>query len=182
MPLQSLKVSGTLYSEVAMKADKKTVFKNHVTRLKAGDSAPDFCLPDESGKIHCLKDYKGSKLVLYFYPADATPTCTEEACNLRDNFDALSQKGLKILGVSKDDIRSHQKFIAKHKLPFSLLADTELKMIRDYDVWGAKQFMGKLFDGIARTTFLISETGKIERVITKVKSKMHAAQLSDPVL
>ena len=158
---------------------KKETFKNHVTSLEAGTKAPDFTARDENGKSIRLSDFKGKKLVLYFYPADLTPTCTEEACNLRDHFKELKKKGYEVLGVSKDDERSHLKFQAKHQLPFSLLADTGLELIKAYDTWGKKQFMGKIFDGIARTTFLISENGIIERVISKVKSKAHYDQIVD---
>jgi peroxiredoxin Q/BCP len=160
-----------------MKAEKKDVFKNHVSALKEGMKAPDFSLKNEQGETRSLKDFKGKKLVLYFYPADLTPTCTEEACNLKEHYTELKKKGYEVIGVSKDDERSHQKFIAKHKLPFSLLADTELEAIKAYDTWGKKQFMGRIFDGIARTTFIISERGMIEKVITKVKSKEHTDQI-----
>ena len=160
-----------------MTTKQKEVFKNHVSRLEAGMKAPDFRVNDEQGRVRSLKDFKGRKLVLYFYPADATPTCTEEACNLRDQYAELRKKGYEVIGVSKDDEHSHRKFIARQKLPFSLLADTELELIKAYDTWGKKQFMGRIFDGIARTTFLISEEGIIERVITKVKSKEHSRQI-----
>jgi peroxiredoxin Q/BCP len=160
-----------------MKAEKKAVFKNHQTSLKPGMKAPDFKLKDETGRIRTLQDFKGKKLVLYFYPADLTPTCTEEACNLRDHYPELKIKGYEILGVSKDEERSHQRFITKHKLPFSLIADPDLEAIKAYDTWGKKQFMGKIFDGIARTTFIISGNGILERVITKVKSKEHTHQI-----
>jgi peroxiredoxin Q/BCP len=156
---------------------KKETFKNHVTSLKVGEKAPDFKAKDETGKQISLADFKGKKLVLYFYPADLTPTCTEEACNLRDHFPELKKKGYEVIGVSKDDERSHLKFIAKHGLPFHLIADTELDLIKKYDTWGKKQFMGRIFDGVARTTFIISEKGIIEKVITKVKSKEHYSQI-----
>jgi peroxiredoxin Q/BCP len=151
--------------------------QNHVTRLKAGDKAPDFKEKDEKGNIVSLKDFKGRKLVLYFYPQDNTPTCIKEACNLRDNYSKLFKKGYAILGVSADEEKKHRKFIEKFDLPFPLLADTEKRVIRDYDVWGPKQFMGRIFDGINRTTFVIDEKGIIEKVITKVKSGEHADQI-----
>ena len=151
--------------------------KNHTTGLKAGDKAPHFEGKDESGKIVSLKSYAGKKLVLYFYPKDNTPTCTIEACNLRDNYGALKKKGYAILGVSADDETKHLKFINKFDLPFQLLADVDMKVIKAYDVWGKKQFMGKIFDGINRTTFVIAEKGKIEKVITDVKSKNHTEQI-----
>ncbi|MFI5149160.1 MAG: thioredoxin-dependent thiol peroxidase [Bacteroidia bacterium] len=160
-----------------MVAKNKEPFRNHTTSLKEGMKAPDFKIRDEQGREQSLKDYKGKKLVLYFYPSDGTPTCTEEACNLRDHIGELKKQGYEVIGVSQDDERSHQKFITKHKLPFSLLADTELELARSYDTWGKKQFMGRIFDGIARTTFLISEKGIIEKVIAKVKAKEHAAQV-----
>ncbi len=151
--------------------------KNHTTGLKAGDKAPNFEGKDESGKIVSLKSYAGKKLVLYFYPKDNTPTCTIEACNLRDNYGALKKKGYSILGVSADDETKHLKFINKFDLPFQLLADVDMKVIKAYDVWGKKQFMGRIFDGINRTTFVIDEKGKIEKVITDVKSKNHTEQI-----
>ncbi|MFL5763380.1 MAG: thioredoxin-dependent thiol peroxidase [Bacteroidia bacterium] len=148
-----------------------------MTRLKAGDKAPEFKEKDEEGNWVSLKDFKGKKLVLYFYPNDDTPTCTKEACNLRDNYSLLKKKGYKILGVSADTEKKHQKFIKKFDLPFPLLADTEKKVIHAYDVWGPKLFMGRIFDAIARTTFVIDEKGMIEKVITKVKSGEHAEQI-----
>jgi peroxiredoxin Q/BCP len=163
-----------------MEAKNKETFKNHITSLKEGMKAPDFKVRDEQGNVRTLEDFKGRKLVLYFYPSDGTPTCTEEACNLRDHIGELKKKGYEVIGVSPDHERSHQKFIAKHHLPFSLLADTELELARSYDTWGKKQFMGRIFDGIARTTFLISEKGIIEKVITKVKAKEHAGQVLAP--
>lgn len=151
--------------------------KNHTTGLKAGDKAPNFEGKDESGKIVSLKSFAGKKLVLYFYPKDNTPTCTVEACNLRDNYSLLIKKGYSILGVSADEEKKHLKFIQKFDLPFQLLADVDMKVIKAYDVWGKKQFMGRIFDGINRTTFVIDEKGKIEKVITDVKSKNHTEQI-----
>ena len=151
--------------------------KNHTTGLKAGDKAPNFEAKDQNGKTVSLKEFAGKKLVLYFYPKDNTPTCTVEACNLRDNYGALKKKGYSILGVSADDEKKHLKFIEKFDLPFQLLADVDMKVIKAYDVWGKKQFMGKIFDGINRTTFVIDEKGKIEKVITDVKSKNHTEQI-----
>lgn len=148
-----------------------------MTTLKQGDKAPAFKAKDQDGSLHQLKDYKGQKLALYFYPRDNTPTCTVQACNLRDNFEALKKAGITILGVSTDDEKSHKKFETKHQLPFPLLEDSAHKMVNDYGVWGPKKFMGKEFDGTHRTTFLIDENGKIAHVIEKVKSKEHAAQI-----
>jgi thioredoxin-dependent peroxiredoxin len=150
---------------------------NHITHLKAGDKAPDFKANDQNGDVISLKDYKGKKLVLYFYPKDDTPSCTNEACNLRDNFAALKKKGYAIVGVSADEEKKHKKFIAKYDLPFSLIADTDKKVIDAYDVWGEKKFMGRIFDGIVRTTFVINEKGIIEKVITNVKTKNHTEQI-----
>jgi len=158
--------------------------KNHTTGLKAGDKAPDFKGKDENGKLVSLKSFAGKKLVLYFYPKDNTPGCTVEACNLRDNYSGLKKKGYSILGVSADEELKHLKFIEKFDLPFSLLADVDLKVIKAYDVWGPKKFMGKTYDGINRTTFVIDEKGKIEKVITDVKTKNHTEQIleSDKVI
>lgn len=151
--------------------------KNHTTRLKAGEMAPHFSGKDQNGKKISLKDFAGKKLVLYFYPKDNTPTCTVEACNLRDNFAQLKKKGYSVLGVSADEEKKHLKFVEKFDLPFQLLADVNMEAIKAYDVWGKKQFMGKVFDGINRTTFIIDEKGKIEKVITDVKSKNHTEQI-----
>lgn len=157
---------------------------NHTTSLKAGDKAPDFKAKDQNGKIVSLKDIlvktplgSGKKLILYFYPKDDTPTCTNEACNLRDNFSSLKKKGYTIIGVSADEEKKHLKFIKKYDLPFQLLADTDMKVIKAYDIWGTKQFMGRIYDGINRTTFVIDEKGIIEKVITDVKSKEHTEQI-----
>ena len=151
--------------------------KNHTTGLKEGVKAPDFKIKDQNGKIVSLKDFAGKKLVLYFYPKDNTPTCTVEACNLRDNYSELKKKGYAVLGVSADEEKQHLKFIQKFDLPFQLLADVNMEVIKAYDVWGLKQFMGKIYEGINRTTFVIDEKGKIEKVITDVKSKNHTEQI-----
>lgn len=148
-----------------------------MTTLKPGDQAPDFSGLNEKGETVSLKDFKGKKLVLFFYPKDNTPTCTVEACNLRDNYQELKDKGYELLGVSPDSQKKHQNFIDKHELPFPLLADTELEVIKAYEVWGPKKFMGREFDGLHRTTFVIDEKGVIEEVFKKVKSKAHAAQI-----
>ena len=148
-----------------------------MTHLKAGDKAPDFKSINEKGEEIQLSDFSGSKLILFFYPHDNTPTCTIEACNLRDHYKDLKSQGFELLGVSSDSSRKHSNFIKKFKLPFSLLADTELEVIKAYDVWGPKKFMGREFDGLYRTTFVISEEGIIEKVIQKVISKNHASQI-----
>lgn len=148
-----------------------------VTNLKVGEKAPNFKTTDQDGNEIKLSDFKGKKLILYFYPKDSTPTCTVESCNLRDNYKMLQKKGFEVLGVSADTAKRHQNFIAKNELPFPLLMDTEMKIINDYQVWGPKKFMGRTFDGIHRTTFVIDEKSKIELVVDKVKSKTHAEQI-----
>ena len=153
-----------------------------MTHLKAGDKAPNFSGVNENGEKVALKDFKGKKLILFFYPKDNTPTCTVEACNLRDNYTMLKEKGYALLGVSPDTQKKHQNFIKKFDLTFPLLADENLETIKAYDVWGPKKFMGKEYDGLHRTTFVIDEKGKIEQVITKVKSKDHAAQILEDVV
>lgn len=146
-------------------------------KLQRGDKAPAFKIADQNGDVHSLSDYKGKKVVLYFYPKDNTPTCTVEACNLRDNFSALKKKGIVVLGVSPDDVKKHKKFEEKFDLPFTLLADTEKEMANAYGVWAPKKFMGREFLGILRTTFLINEKGKIDHIIEKVVSKDHTNQI-----
>lgn len=148
-----------------------------MTTLKPGDKAPDFKGKDENGKEIKLSDYKGNKLVIYFYPKDSTPGCTSQACNLRDNYDVLLSKGYKVVGVSADSEKSHQKFIEKNNLPFPLIADTEKEILKAFGVWGPKKFMGKTYDGIHRTTFVIDEKGVIEEVIEKVDTKNHTTQI-----
>lgn len=148
-----------------------------MTHLKEGDKAPDFTGVDENGDPIRLSDFQGKKLILFFYPKDNTPTCTTEACNLRDNYEMLREKGYELLGVSPDSPRKHQNFIKKHSLPFPLLADTEKNTVRAYGVWGPKTMFGKIFEGVYRTTFVIDEKGKIEKVFTKVESKTHARQI-----
>lgn len=148
-----------------------------MTHLKKGDKAPDFKGTDQNGNIVSNNDFTGHKLIIYFYPKDNTPGCTAQACNLRDNYDILMEKGYKVLGVSADSEKSHQKFIEKHQLPFPLIADTDKEMLKAYGVWGPKKFMGRTFDGIHRTTFVINEKGIIEEVIEKVNTKDHTAQI-----
>lgn len=150
---------------------------NHVTSLKVGDKAPNFKGKDQNGKSISLKDFSGKKLVLYFYPKDDTPGCTAESCNLRDNYEGLIKKGYAIVGVSADDEKQHKKFIEKYQLPFPLIADVDLEVIKAYDVWGYKKFMGKEYDGIVRTTFVIDEKGILEKVITEVITKDHTTQI-----
>ena len=148
-----------------------------MTTLKEGDNAPDFSGIDQNGNKISMEDYKGSKVIIYFYPKDDTPGCTAEACNLRDNYSALLKAGYNIIGVSADDEKSHQKFIKKFKLPFPLIADTDKIIIMKYGVWGRKKFMGREFDGILRTTFIINESGIIEKIISNVDTKNHTKQI-----
>jgi len=145
--------------------------------LKPGVKAPDFTTTDQDGKKVKLSDYRGRKVVLYFYPRDMTPGCTAEACNLRDNYKALQKAGYEILGVSTDTEKSHQKFIAKEKLPFRLLSDTDKTLHNKYGTWVEKSMYGRKYMGTARKTFLIDEAGKIEDIIEKVNTKEHAAQI-----
>jgi thioredoxin-dependent peroxiredoxin len=145
--------------------------------LKPGDKAPKFKTTDEQGKPVSLGDYKGMKLVLFFYPADNTETCTVEACNLRDGYMVLRNAGYELLGVSPDSAKKHQGFIKKHSLPFPLLMDEDLKIIKAYGVWGPKVTFGKAYDGLLRTSFIINRKGVIERVIFPVESKRHTEQI-----
>lgn len=145
--------------------------------LNTGDTAPQINALDQDGNPVSLADFKGFKVIIYFYPKDNTPGCTAQACNLRDNYEALLQKGYKILGVSADSQKSHQGFISKFDLPFPLIADVEKKMLQDYGVFGPKKFMGKTYDGIHRTTFVIDENGLIERIIKDVDTKNHTKQI-----
>lgn len=146
-------------------------------QVKVGMPAPDFEGRDQNGRLVSLKSFRGKKLAVYFYPKDLTPTCTVQACNLRDNYGLLAQNSIAVLGISPDTEALHTKFIAKHNLPFSLLVDTDRKMAQDFGVWRLKKFMGREYVGIVRTTFLIDENGIIEKIIDKVVSKNHAAQL-----
>lgn len=145
--------------------------------LKTGDQAPKFTSKDQNGNTVSLDQFKGQKVVLYFYPKDDTPGCTAEACDFRDNYQGLKAKGIEVLGVSVDDEKSHQKFINKHSLPFTLLADTDKAIVEAYGVWGEKNMYGKKYMGTNRTTFVIDETGKIEHIITKVDTKSPTAQV-----
>ncbi|MEO8417092.1 MAG: thioredoxin-dependent thiol peroxidase, partial [Ginsengibacter sp.] len=136
-----------------------------------------FKAKDQNGNAVSLSDFKGKKVVLYFYPEDDTPTCTVEACNLRDNYSALQQAGLVVLGVSPDDEKKHKKFEAKYKLPFTLLADPGKKIIEKYGVWGEKNLYGRKYMGLHRTTFLIDEKGIIKKIFKKPKSKIHSEEI-----
>jgi thioredoxin-dependent peroxiredoxin len=148
-----------------------------MTKLKIGDIAPQINAPDQNGKIINLNDYKGKKVIVYFYPKDDTPGCTAEACDLRDNYNLLLAKGFEIIGVSSDSDKSHKKFIEKYKLPFPLIPDIDKKIINAYRVWGEKSMYGKTFEGILRTTFIISGDGKIENIFEKVDTKNHSLQI-----
>jgi len=145
--------------------------------LQVGDPAPAFSVKDQDGKEVKLSDLKGEKVVLYFYPKDNTPTCTNQACNIRDNYGSLLKKGYKVFGVSPDSEKSHQRFIKKHNLPFPLLADTEHKMVEAYGVWGEKTLFGRSYMGVLRTTFVIDKKGIIEEIISKVESSKHTDQI-----
>jgi thioredoxin-dependent peroxiredoxin len=147
------------------------------TTLIPGSKAPDFKAKDQDGSVVSLKDYKGKRVALYFYPKDNTPTCTTQACNIRDNFALLKKAGIIVIGVSIDTEKSHKKFEQKFQLPFALVADLERKIVEAYGVWGLKKFMGREFDGTHRVTFLINEKGIIEHIIDKVKSKDHVGQI-----
>ena len=145
--------------------------------LSEGDKAPSFRSTDQNGKPVSLSDFKGKKVVLYFYPEDDTPTCTVEACNLRDNYSLLKQKGMVILGVSPDDEKKHKKFEQKFDLPFTLIADSDKKIIDKYGVWGEKNLYGRKYMGLHRTTFLIDEKGIIKKIFKKPRSKMHSEEI-----
>jgi thioredoxin-dependent peroxiredoxin len=148
-----------------------------MTTIKPGDKAPAFSATNEKGEIITLEQFRGRKLVLYFYPKDDTPGCTAQACSLRDHHDHLLAQGYAVLGVSPDSEKKHQKFIDKYELPFSLLADPEARILQDYGVWGLKKFMGREYMGVHRTTFIIDEKGIVSDVIEKVDTKEHAGQI-----
>lgn len=148
-----------------------------MTTLKVGDKAPNFSAKDQDGHTHSLEDYAGKKLVIFFYPKASTPGCTAEACNLRDHWSSFQSQGYEILGVSADSAKRQQNFKSKYELPFPLLADENKDVITAFGVWGPKKFMGKEYDGIHRTTFVVNENGVLNDVITKVKTKAHAEQI-----
>ena len=147
------------------------------TNLKVGDPAPSFSGTDENGSAVQISDFQGKKLVLFFYPKDNTPGCTKEVCNLRDSYETLIESGYVLLGVSADSQKKHQNFIKKFDLPFHLLSDPDHQVIQAFGVWGRKKFMGREYDGILRTTFVINEIGVIERIIKKVKTGSHSQQI-----
>lgn len=145
--------------------------------LKVGDKAPEFTSVDQNGNKVSLKDFAGKKVVIYFYPKDNTPGCTAQACNIRDNYSTIQDQGIVILGVSADTEKKHQNFIEKFDLPFALLADTEKELLNLYGVWGEKKFMGKVYDGIHRTTFILNESHEILSIIEKPKTKDHTREI-----
>ncbi|WP_268845988.1 thioredoxin-dependent thiol peroxidase [Flavobacterium aestivum] len=148
-----------------------------MTILKKGDQAPNFSCLDQDGKLHQLADYAGKKLVVFFYPKASTPGCTAEACDLRDNFERFQANNYALLGVSADSAKAQAKFKDKYEFPFPLLADVDKSVISAFGVWGPKKFMGREYDGIHRTTFIIDENGIIDEVISEVKTKAHANQI-----
>lgn len=149
----------------------------NTSKLIPGEQAPAFSALDQNGETVTLEQYKGKKLVLFFYPKDNTPGCTAEACDLRDNHERFLKEGYEIIGVSADSQESHQKFISKFDLPFKLISDVDKNLLKDYNVWGEKNLYGRKYMGIFRKTFIISEEGIIERIIEKVKTKEHTAQI-----
>ena len=145
--------------------------------LETGTVAPEFTLPDQNGELHSLADYKGKKIILYFYPKDNTPGCTKQACGFAERYPQITEKGAIVLGVSKDSVASHKKFEEKYGLPFTLLSDTELEVIKAYDVWQEKKNYGKVSMGVVRTTYLIDEEGIIVKAFGKVKAAENAEQM-----
>jgi peroxiredoxin Q/BCP len=148
-----------------------------MSKLQIGDEAPAINATDQNENSINLESYRGKKVVLYFYPKDMTPGCTAQSCNLSDNYKLLLAKGYDVLGVSCDSVKRHQKFIAKHDLPFNLISDEDHKVVNDYGVWQLKKFMGREYMGIIRTTFIIDENGLISDIISKVNTKEHTAQI-----
>ncbi len=149
--------------------------------LTEGQKAPDFKAKDQNGKIISLSDFSGKDVILYFYPKDDTPGCTAEACSFRDNYQSLLKEGFEVLGVSTDDEKSHQKFITKYSLPFSLIADTDKKIVEAYGVWVEKNMYGKKYMGVARKTFIIDRNGLIKKIIDKVDTKNSSGQVLDSI-
>lgn len=145
--------------------------------LKEGDLAPAIKAVDQSGELITLEEYRGKKIVLYFYPKDNTPGCTAESCDLRDNYSQFIEKGFDVIGVSADSEKSHQKFISKYNLPFRLISDEDKKVLKDYNAWGEKKMYGKSYMGVLRKTYIIDEKGYVEKIIEKVKTKEHSRQI-----
>jgi peroxiredoxin Q/BCP len=148
-----------------------------MAELKEGAKAPAFKGVDQNGQPISLADFKGKKVILYFYPKDDTPGCTAQACNLRDNYKALIKKGFQVIGVSVDDVKSHKKFETKHALPFPLVSDADKTIVTKYNLWGEKKFMGRTYMGTTRTTFLIDEAGKIVKIINKPDTANHTEEV-----
>ena len=148
-----------------------------MTQLQVGDKVPQFAANNEKGELITSESLIGKKYILFFYPKDDSPGCTKEACSIRDNYRFLSRKGFEIFGVSPDNEKKHQKFIDKYEFQYSLLADTEKKMINDFGLWGPKKFMGREIVGVHRTTFIINEQGIIEQILTKIKTKEHGKEI-----
>ena len=148
-----------------------------MNQLLVGQEAPKFSAKNQNGELISLEDLKGSKVILYFYPKDNTPGCTAQACNLTENISVLKKEGFIVLGVSPDGEKSHNKFIDKYNLQFDLLVDEEKKLCNAYGVWGRKKFMGREYDGVHRTTFVIDEDGIIDKIISKVETKRHSQQI-----
>jgi peroxiredoxin Q/BCP len=158
----------------------QSLLKNiNMAELAEGMKAPDFSGRDQAGNEISLKDYRGRKVILYFYPKDNTPGCTAEACNLRDNYKGLIKKGFQVIGVSADSEKSHQRFIEKYELPFSLVADSDKEILKAYGAWGLKKLYGKVYEGILRKTFIIDEEGMILKIINKVDTGNHAEQIME---
>ncbi len=176
------KISVTKKVTVKLVTKKKpsvTPFKAHTSSLKAGQKAPYFEGKTQSGETITSTSFPKKTIILYFYPKDDTATCTKQSCNLRDEYTFLNNKNYVVIGVSADDEKSHAKFAKKYSLPFPLIADTEKKIISDFDVWGTKMLAGRIYDGIVRTTFIIDAKGIIKTIITKVNSGNHAQQIVD---
>ena len=148
-----------------------------MAELKEGDLAPAIEARDENGELITLEEYRGKKLVLFFYPKDNTPGCTAEACDLRDNYARFMEEGFEIIGVSADSEKSHRNFKSKYELPFRLISDVDKKVLQDYGAWGEKKMYGKSYMGILRTTFIINEEGYVEKILRKVKTKEHSKQI-----
>jgi thioredoxin-dependent peroxiredoxin len=157
---------------------QSTSNKNN-TMLEPGDKAPDFSAPDQTGQIHCLKEYHGRKLVLFFYPKDMTSGCTAQACDFRDNLARVKRAGADVLGVSPDTVKRHSKFVEKESLNFPLLADPDREIVQAYDVWKQKSMYGRKYMGVERTTFIIDEQGRIEKIFPKVKVQGHVQEVLD---
>jgi thioredoxin-dependent peroxiredoxin len=182
MKMQKILIFGIVISSAYLNAwnqsnENKQKNEENMALLKIGDVAPDFTAKNQDGKEIKLSSFRGKKVVLYFYPKDDTPGCTAEACNLRDNYDELTKKGFEVIGVSPDDEKSHSKFIAKYNLQFNLISDTSKSILKQYGAWGLKKMYGKEYEGVLRTTYVIDEQGKIEKVIEKVDTGNHTDQV-----